>query len=109
MLLPKRCAWALAAECLVTPTLGFAASCRLILSCEGRGTASEGKGAGRPVDGAMLIFDFDRGLVFHDRATEGISIRTIKRSLITWESDDGTRTDYLNRVTLEAGETRRHS
>ena len=104
-MLPMRCAWALAAGCLVAPALAFAASGQLILSCKGQETASEGTGAGRPVDEAVLIFDFDRGLVFHDRATEGTPIRAVKKALITWKSDDGTRAGYLNRATLQAGET----
>ena len=53
----------------------------------------------------MLIFDFDRGLVFHDRAAEGTPIRAVKKALISWKSDDGTRAGYLNRATLQAGET----
>jgi len=104
-LLPKRCAWALAVGCLVAPALAFAASGQLILSCQGQETASEGRGTGRPVDEAVLIFDFDRGLVFHDRAAEGIPIRAVKKALITWKSDDGTWAGYLNRATLQAGET----
>ena len=104
-MLPMRCAWALAAGCLVAPALASAASGQLILSCQGQETASEGTGAGRPGDEAVLIFDFDRGLVFHDRAAEGTPIRAVKKSLITWKSDDGTRAGYLNRATLQAGET----
>ena len=53
----------------------------------------------------MLIFDFDRWLVFHNGAAEGTPIRTMKRALITWKSDDGTCAGYLNRATLQAGET----
>ena len=90
-MLPMRCAWAFAAGCLVAPAPARAASGQLILSCQGQETASEGKGAGRPVDDAVLIFDFDRRLVFHDRAAEDTPIRVVKRSLITWKSNDGTR------------------
>ena len=104
-MLPMRCAWALAAGCLVAPALAFAASGQLILSCQGQETASEGTGTGRPSDEAVLIFDFDRRLVFHDRAAEGIPIRAVKKALITWKSDDGTWAGYLNRATLQAGET----
>ena len=104
-MLPMRWAWALAAGCLVAPALAFAASGQLILSCKGQETASEGTGTGRPVDEAVLIFDFDRRLVFHDRAAEGIPIRAVKKALITWKSDDGTWAGYLNRATLQAGET----
>src|SRR3954447_7324310 len=104
-MLPMRCALALAAGCLVTLAPARAASGQLILSCKGQETASEGTGTGRPVDKAVLIFDFDRRLVFHDRATEGIPIRAVKKALITWKSDDGTRAGYLNRATLQAGET----
>src|SRR6185312_4246267 len=81
-----------------------AASGQLILSCKGQETASEGTGTGRPSDEAVLIFDFDRRLVFHDRVAEGTPIRAIKKALITWKSDDGTRAGYLNRGTLQAGE-----
>ena len=104
-LLLKRCAWALAAGCLVALAPARAASGQLILSCQGQETASEGTGAGRPGDEAVLIFDFDRGLVFHDRAAEGTPIRAVKKALITWKSDDGTWAGYLNRATLQAGET----
>ena len=104
-MLPMRWAWALAAGSLVAPDLAFAARGQLILSCKGQETASEGTGAGRPVGEAVLIFDFDRGLVFHDRAAEGTPIRAVKKALITWKSDDGTWAGYLNRATLQAGET----
>src|ERR1044071_8829501 len=102
-MLPMRCAWALAAGCLVAPALAFAASGQLILSCQGQETASEGTGTGKPADEAVLIFDFDRGFVFHDRAAEGTPIRAVKKALITWKSDDGTRAGYLNRAPLQAG------
>ena len=93
-MLPMRWALALAAGCLVAPALAFAARGQLILSCKGQETASEGTGAGRPVGEAVLIFDFDRGLVFHDRAAEGTPIRAVKKALITWKSDDGTRAGH---------------
>ena len=104
-MLTMRCAWVSVAGCLVALTPARAASGQLILSCQGQETASEGTGTGRPSDEAVLIFDFDRGLVFHDRAAEGIPIRAVKKALITWKSDDGTRAGYLNRATLQAGET----
>ena len=104
-MLPMRWAWALAAGSLVAPALASAASGQLILSCQWQETAIDGKGAGKPVDDAVLIFDFDRRLVFHDRAAEGIPIRAVKKALITWKSDDGTWAGYLNRATLQAGET----
>jgi hypothetical protein len=53
---------------------------------------------------ALLVFDFDRGLVFHDGAAEGHPIRYIKKFFITWKSEDGSREGYLNRLTLEAVE-----
>ena len=103
-MLPMRCAWVFAAGCLVALTPARAASGQLILSCKGQETAIAGKGADRTVDDAVLIFDFDRWLVFHNGAAGGTPIRTMKRALITWKSDDGTRAGYLNRATLQAGE-----
>jgi hypothetical protein len=55
-------------------------------------------------DEALLVFDFDRALLFHDRTAGGTPIEAIKKYFITWKSDDGTRAGYLNRVTLEAVE-----
>ena len=62
------------------------------------------QGVGRTSDEALLVFDFDRDLLFHDRAARGTPIDAIKKYFITWKSDDGTRAGYLNRVTLEAVE-----
>ncbi len=62
------------------------------------------QGVGRTSGDALLVFDFGRDLLFHDRAAGGTPIDAIKKFFITWKSDDGTQAGYLNRVTLEAVE-----
>ena len=50
------------------------------------------------------MFDFDRDLLFNDRAGGSAPITAIKKFFITWKSDDGMRSGYLNRVNLDAVE-----
>ena len=103
-MLCMRYAWALAAVCLLTPALARPASGQLVLACKDQATPRNVQGVHRTGDDALLVFDFDRDLLFHDRAARGTPIDAIKRYFITWKSDDGTRAGYLNRITLEAVE-----
>ena len=103
-MLCMRCVWALAAGCLVGPVPAYPASGQLVLACRDQATSRSVQGVGRTSDEALLVFDFDRDLLFHDRAARGTPIDAIKKYFITWKSDDGTRAGYLNRVTLEAVE-----
>lgn len=99
-----RSVWALAAGCLLAPAPAHPASGQLVLACKDEATSRNMQRASRPSDEAFLVFDFDRALLFHDQAARGTPIEAIKKHFITWKSDDGTRTGYLNRVTLEAVE-----
>src|SRR5215210_3983094 len=99
-----RYVWALAAGCLLAPAPAYPASGQLVLACRDEATSRNVQGASRTSDEALLVFDFDRALLFHDRAARGTPIEAIKKYFITWKSDDGTRAGYLNRVTLEAVE-----
>ena len=103
-MLCMRCAWALAAGCLLGPVPAYPASGQLVLACRDQATSRGVQGVGRTTDEALLVFDFDRDLLFHDRAASGTPIDAIKKYFITWKSDHGTRAGYLNRVTLEAVE-----
>ena len=103
-MLCMRYAWALAAGCLLAPIPAYPASGQLVLACRDEGPPRNVQGVGRTSDDALLVFDFDRNLLFHDRAAGGASIDAIKKYFITWKSDDGTRAGYLNRLTLEAVE-----
>ena len=103
-MLCMRYAWALAAGCLLGPVPAYPASGQLVLACRDQATSRSVQGVGRTSDDALLVFDFDRDLLFHDQAAGGTPIEAIKKYFITWKSDDGTRAGYLNRVTLEAVE-----
>jgi len=104
-MLCTRYVWPLAAGgLLLAPAPAFPASGQLVLSCKDEATSRNVQGASRTSDEALLVFDFDRAMLFHDRAGRGTSIEAIKKYFITWKSDDGTRAGYLNRVTLEAVE-----
>ena len=103
-MLCMRYAWALAAGCLLAPTPAHPASGQLVLACKDDVTSRNVQGASRTSDDALLVFDFDRAMLFHDRTAGGTPIDAIKKYFITWKSDDGTRAGYLNRVTLEAVE-----
>ena len=103
-MLCMRYAWALAAGCLLASAPAHSASGQLVLSCKNQATSRDMQGASRMNDEALLVFDFDRALLFHDRTAGGTPIDAIKKYFITWKSDDGTRAGYLNRVTLEAVE-----
>src|SRR5215207_2409330 len=98
-MLCMRYAWALAAGCLLGPVPAYPASGQLVLSCKDEATSRNMQEASRMNDEALLVFDFDRALLFHDRAARGTPIDAIKKFFITWKSDDGGRAGYLNRVT----------
>ena len=100
-----RCVWALAAGGLLLASApAHSASGQLVLSCKDEATSRNMQGASRTSDEALLVFDFDRAMLFHDRTAGGTPIEAIKKYFITWKSDDGRRAGYLNRVTLEAVE-----
>src|SRR5215218_7358703 len=103
-MLCMRYAWALAAGCLLAPAPAYPASGQFVLACKNQATSRDMQGASRMNDEALLVFDFDRALLFHDRTAGGTPIDAIKKYFITWKSDDGRRAGYLNRVTLEAVE-----
>ncbi len=90
--------------CLLVPIPAYPASGQLVLACRDETTPRNVQGATRTSDDTLLVFDFDRDLLFHDRAGRSTPIDAIKKYFITWKSDDGTRAGYLNRVTLEAVE-----
>ena len=58
---------------------------------------------------AMMVFDFDRKLVFPGDGSESYPIRKITDRVITWQSETGDLKGFLSRGTLEAGEFRRGS
>jgi hypothetical protein len=103
-MLCMRYAWALAAGCLLASAPAHSASGQLVLACKNQATSRDMQGASRMNDEALLVFDFDRALLFHGRTAGGTPIEAIKKYFITWKSDDGRRAGYLNRVTLEAVE-----
>jgi len=103
-MLRRRCAWALVAPCLLSPAPAPAASGQVVLTCKGQAVRLGTPGAGRSIDDAVLVLDFDRNSVFQQGLEDTAPITGIKKFFITWESEDGTRTGFLNRLTLEAVE-----
>jgi hypothetical protein len=57
----------------------------------------------------MMVFDFDRKLVFPGDGSESYPIRKITDRVITWQSETGDLKGFLSRGTLEAGEFHRGS
>src|SRR5688500_14398382 len=70
-MLCMRYAWALAAGCLLAPTPAHPASGQLVLACKDDVTSRNVQGASRTSDDALLVFDFDRAMLFHDRTAGG--------------------------------------
>ena len=68
MMLCMRYVWALAAGCLLAPAPAHPASGQLVLSCKDEAKSRDMQGASRTSDQAFLVFDFDRDMLFHDRA-----------------------------------------
>src|SRR3954451_16476415 len=95
---------ALAVACLLVPSAGYTASGQLILACKNKANAVNVQEFARTVEDAFLVFDFDRDLLFNDRAAGNAPITGIKKFFITWKSDDGMRSGYLSRVPLDAVE-----
>ena len=95
---------ALAAIWLLVPFPGYSASGQLVLACKDKVSAANAQEFSKKNEDAFLVFDFDRDLLFSDRAGGNAPITGIKKFFITWKSDDGTRAGYLNRVTLDAVE-----
>ena len=52
----------------------------------------------------MMVFDFDRRLVFHGDGSESYPMHKITDRVITWKSEDGDLKGFFSRSTLEAGE-----
>ena len=80
-MLRMRYAWALAAGCLLAPAPAHPASGQLILSCKDEATPRNMHGASRTSDEALLVFDFDRDMLFDDRAARGTPIDAVKKVL----------------------------
>jgi len=95
---------ALAAIWLLASVPAYSASGQLVLACKNKANAADVQEFARTRDDAFLVFDFDRDMLFNDRAVGNAPITGIKKFFITWKSDDGTRSGYLNRVTLDAVE-----
>jgi hypothetical protein len=95
---------ALAATWLLASVPAYSASGQLVLACKNKAGAANVQDFARRLEDVFLIFDFDRDLLFNDRAIGNAPITGIKKFFITWKSDDGTRSGYLNRVTLDAVE-----
>ena len=53
---------------------------------------------------AMLVFDFDRKLIFHGDGSESYPLHKVRDDVITWRSESGELKGFFNRRTLEAGE-----
>ena len=53
---------------------------------------------------AMMVFDFDRMLVFHGDGSERYPIHKVTDRVITWRSEDGDLKGFFSRSALEAGE-----
>src|SRR3712207_2696070 len=82
-MLRMRYVWALAAGCLLAPAPAYPASGQLVLSCKDGAISRTMHGASRTSDEALLVFDFDRAMLFHDRVARGTPIEAIKKFLIT--------------------------
>jgi hypothetical protein len=95
---------ALAALWLLVPSSAYPASGQLVLACKNKANAANVEEFARRTEDAFLVFDFDRDMLFNDSAARNAPITGIKRFFITWKSEDGMRSGYLNRVTLDAVE-----
>jgi hypothetical protein len=95
---------ALAAVWLLMPSPGYPASGQLVLACKNKANAANVEEFARRTEDAFLVFDFDRDMLFNDSAARNAPITGIKMFFITWKSEDGMRSGYLNRVTLDAVE-----
>ena len=104
--------WAVCVAALIATTPVFAASGQAGFVCSETG-ATITNGSATPVHqawaDAMIVFDFDRMLVFHGDGSERYPIHKLSDRVITWRSDNGDLKGFLNRRTLEAGEFDRRS
>ena len=102
--------WAFSLAALIGPTPAEAASGQAGFVCT-QAAATIKDGSTTPVDqawaDAMMVFDFDRKLVFHGDGSERYPIRKITDRVITWQSETGALKGFFSRATLEAGEVSR--
>jgi hypothetical protein len=102
--------WALSLAALIGPTPAEAASGQAGFVCT-QAAATLKDGSTTPVDqawaDALMVFDFDRKLVFHGDGSERYPIRKITDRVITWQSETGALKGFFSRATLEAGEVYR--
>ena len=102
--------WALSLAALIGPTPAGAASGQAGFVCT-EAAATIKDGSTTPVDqawaDALMVFDFDRKLVFHGDGSERYPIRKITDRVITWQSETGALKGFFSRATLEAGEVYR--
>ena len=102
--------WALSLAALIGPTPAGAASGQAGFVCT-EAAATIKDGSTTPVDqawaDALMVFDFDRKLVFHGDGSERYPIRKITDRVITWQSETGDLKGFFSRATLEAGEVSR--
>src|SRR5689334_17047077 len=102
--------WAVSLAALIGPTPAEAASGQAGFVCtEAAATIKDGNTT--PIDqgwaDALMVFDFDRKLVFHGDGSERYPIRKITDRVITWQSEAGDLKGFFSRATLEAGEVYR--
>ena len=102
--------WVVSLAALIGPTPAEAASGQAGFVCT-QAAATIKDGSTTPVDqawaDAMMVFDFDRKLVFHGDGSERYPIRKITDRVITWQSETGALKGFFSRATLEAGEVSR--
>jgi hypothetical protein len=102
--------WAVSLAALIGPTPAQAASGQAGFVCT-QAAATLKDGSTTPVDqawaDALMVFDFDRKLVFHGDGSERYPIRKITDRVITWQSETGALKGFFSRATLEAGEVYR--
>src|SRR3954451_13360524 len=84
--------WALSLAALIGPMPAAAASGQAGFVCT-QAAATIKDGSTTPVDqawaDALMLFDFDRKLVFHGDGSERYPIRKITDRVITWQSETG--------------------
>ncbi len=99
--------WAVCVAALIATTPAYGASGQAGFVCT-ETVATITNGSATPVHqtwaNAMMVFDFDRKLVFHGDGSESYPIHKVRDDVITWKSEGGDLRGFFNRRTLEAGE-----
>src|SRR5215217_4743284 len=99
--------WAACLTALIGHTPAYAASGQAGFICSETGSTLA-HGSDAPAHQtwaeAMMVFDFDRMLVFHGDGSESYPMHKITDRVITWKSEDGDLKGFFSRSTLEAGE-----